>query len=285
MADSRTAGFAERGIETVIVEPGRGLARLGLPELWRYRLLLGQLTLRALRGRYRPTWLGRSWILLRPGLLCAVYVLVFGVLLGVETDPVPFPLFVFSGIGLFWFFSSALSETANSLVSSAGSMSKTYYPRLIAPLTAMAANSVDLLATLGVVAAMMLLYGVVPGWNALLAPLLVLAIVTLTLGAGLTLAALAVRVRDVSVGLPVAMRVILYASPCTYPASLIPEPYRALYFLNPFAAFLQAFRWAAFGDAAPPLWSVALGVGLMGGLLLFGLYRFHRVERTLVDVL
>lgn len=284
MADPVAVASARRGIETVLIEPGRGVALLGLGELWRYRLLLGQLTLRALRGRYRPTWLGRSWILLRPALLCAVYVLVFGVLLGVETDPVPFPLFVFSGISLFWFLSSAISETAGSLVGGAGSMSKTYYPRLIAPLTAIAVNSVDLLATLGVVAAMMLLYGVVPSWTAVLAPLLVLAVVALTLAVGLTLAALAVDVRDVSVGLPVAMRVLLYASPCTYPASLIPEPYREWYFLNPFAAFLQAFRWAAFGDAAPPAWSVPLGVALAIGLLIVGLYRFRRVERTLVDV-
>jgi len=117
MADSAAVASARRGLETVRIEPGSGVALLGLGELWRYRLLLGQLTLRALRGRYRPTWLGRSWILLRPALLCAVYVLVFGVLLGVKTDPVPFPLFVFSGIGLFWFLRSAISEAAFTTVS------------------------------------------------------------------------------------------------------------------------------------------------------------------------
>jgi lipopolysaccharide transport system permease protein len=269
----------------VVIEPRSTLRRLGLPDVWEYRHLLWYLVLRAIRARYRPTLLGRGWILLRPLLLCLVYVLVFGVLFKVRTEAVPLPLFVFSGVIVFLFFSGGVMDTAGSLINNYGIMSKVYYPRLIVPLTSIIVNLVDLVATLTIVVAMMLFYRLVPDWNVLWAPFALLGIVLTTLGVGVIMAALSVRVKDVMLVLPVVMRVLIYTMPCVYPVSMVPERYRFLYFLNPLAAYLQGFRWALLKDQPPPLWSIGSAAVLVSCALVFGLYYFNRVERTMVDLL
>lgn len=270
----------------IVVEPRTGLARLGLPHVWEYRHLLWFFALRTIRGRYRPTALGRGWILLRPLLLCFVYVAVFGFIFRIQTAPIPFPLFVFSGIVLFQFFSGGVIDAASSLVSNYSIMSKVYYPRLIVPLTSIAVNAVDLGATLAVVIALMALYRIVPPWPAVLAaPAFLAGIGLATLAFGTLLAAATVRTRDVLVALPVIMRVLIYAMPATYPISLIPARVRHIYYLNPMAVYLQGFRWATMGAEAPPAWSIASATLLVVATLIYALYYFNRVERTMVDVL
>jgi lipopolysaccharide transport system permease protein len=268
----------------VDIEPRRGFRRLGLSEVWEYRHLLWFFTLRTIRGRYRPTLLGRGWILFRPILLSMVYILVFGVMLRITTEPIPFPLFVFTGIVVFQFFSAGVMETANSLISNYSIMSKVYYPRLIVPLTSVMVNAVDLVATIVVVVVMMAAYRIVPDWRLLpLVVLFLLAIALATLAVGVILAALAVRVRDVLVALPVVMRVLIYSMPVAYPVTLVPEAYRSLYYLNPMSAYLQGVRWALLNDAAPPTWALLLGSAMVVSGLLVGLCYFSVVERTMVD--
>jgi lipopolysaccharide transport system permease protein len=269
----------------VVIEPRSAIRRLGLGKVWEYRHLLWYFVLRTIRGRYRPTLLGRGWILLRPLLLCLVYVMVFGFLFKVKSESTPFSLFVFSGIVIFLFFSGGVMDTASSLLNNYGTMSKVYYPRLIVPLTSIIVNLVDLLATLSIVALMMLVYRVVPDWRVCLVPLVLLGIAGATLALGVILAALSVRVRDVMLVLPVVMRVLIYTMPCVYPVSLVPERFRTFYYLNPMAAYVQAFRWALLKDLAPPWWSLAAATVAVAGGLVFGLYYFQSVERTMVDVL
>jgi lipopolysaccharide transport system permease protein len=270
----------------IVIEPRTGLARLGLPHVWEYRHLLWFFALRTIRGRYRPTALGRGWILLRPLLLCLVYVAVFGVIFRIQTAPIPFPLFVFTGIIVFQFFSGGVIDAASSLISNYSIMSKVYYPRLIVPLTSLVVNAVDLAATLVIVVAMMALYRVVPPWPAVLAaPAFLGGMALATFALGTLLAAATVRTRDVLVALPVVMRVLIYAMPATYPVSLIPASVRPIYYLNPMAVYLQGFRWATMAAEAPPAWSIAVSTLVVIGTLIYALYYFNRVERTMVDVL
>ena len=280
------AGWEREDLPFVVGEPRDGLRRLGLPEVWEYRHLLWFFVLRNIRGRYRPTLLGRGWIVLRPALLSLVYVLVFGVLFRVSSGPIPFPLFVFTGIVVFQVFSGGVIDTAASLINNYSIMSKVYYPRLIVPLTSVVVNAIDLVATLPIVVGLMLVYGVSPHWRMVtLAPLFLLAIMVATLAVGVILAALTVKVRDVLVALPVVMRVVIYTMPAAYPVTVIPEAYRSLYYLSPMSAYLQGFRWALMNDLPPPLWSVAFATLVVAGALVYGLYFFNRVERTMVDIL
>lgn len=275
-----------RGSEQVIViEPRSALRQLGLPDVWEYRHLLWFFVLRAIRGRYRPTMLGYGWIVARPLLLCFAYVLVFGFLFKVNTDPIPFTLFVFLGIVIFLFFSGGVSDTTASLINNAGIMSKVYYPRLIVPLTSIIVNMLDLAAALLIVVIMMIFYGVTPSWQIIVAPLFLLGIVLTTLAVGVILAARTVKIRDVMQVLPIFMRVFIYSMPCVYPITLVPEKYLGWYFLNPMSAYLQGFRWAIWGEMPPPLWSLVSATIVVLVALVWGLHYFNRVERTMVDTL
>lgn len=270
---------------TIIIQPRASLARLGIPDVWEHRHLLKYFVLRALRGRYRPTALGYGWIIARPLLLCVVYVVIFGLLFHVNTEPIPFPLFVYLGVVIFLFFSGGVMDTAAVLINNAGIMSKVYYPRLISPLSTLLVNFLDLVAALAVATILMVIYRVPIGWQILWSPLFLLGIALFTLALGLVLASRTVKSRDVMMAMPVLMRVLIYTMPCVYPVTLIPDKYLILYYCNPLSAYLQGFRWALWNEVAPPLWSVALASAVSLLLLWYGLVAFNRVERTMVDTL
>lgn len=268
-----------------VIEPRRGLGRLGLVEVWEYRHLLWHLVLRQMRGRYRPTVVGWGWIVLQPLLFCLVYYAVFGLMLKVDTGPIPYPVFVFSGILLWLFFSGGVTSAANSLVSNYGVMTKVYYPRLLLPLTSVMVNSLELLAGLAILGGLMAVYGLGIDARILWAPVFLAGIVLSTFAAGIIVAALSVKVRDVLMGMPSAMRILMYAMPFVYPVSLIPGRYHVWYFLNPVSSCLQGFRWAVLGDAFPPPEALAGSTAMLLVSLIVGLYYFSRTERTMVDLL
>ncbi|RED37981.1 lipopolysaccharide transport system permease protein [Rhodopseudomonas thermotolerans] len=268
---------------TILIRPHSGLTRLGIPQVFEYSYLLKFFVLRNLRARYRPTLLGYGWIVLRPALLCLVYALVFGHLLGVQSPGVPMVLFVFFGVVVYLFFASALTEVANSLSGAAGIMSKVYYPRLITPLSALTTNLVDLASSMLIIFAMMAFYGVIPPIHVFYFPLFLAGFVLVTFGFGLILASYSVERRDIMIALPVAMRVLIYAMPAVYPISLVSERHQVFYYLNPLAVYLQGMRWSLMNDQAVPLWSIALAVVVTVASVLYGLVLFNRVERTMVD--
>lgn len=269
----------------VVIKPGNRLGRLGLPQVWESKYLLKYFVLRAVKGRYRPTTAGYGWILFRPLLLCLVYVGVFGIFLGIKTDPTPFPLFVFLGISLYLFFSGTVSDVASSLTNNASTMSKVYYPRLIVPLTSLLVNTLDLVAAFVVVAGLMVFYGIFPGPNLVYFPLYLAGFALISFGLGLILAASSTNSRDIMMALPVIMRVMVYAMPCVYPITVVPEKFINLYYLNPMAPLMQGIRWSLSNDVAPPLWSVALAVSVIAISIYYGLIAFTRAERTMIDTL
>jgi lipopolysaccharide transport system permease protein len=286
--DYRSLGAGDstlEGDDVIVIRAGGKIDRLGLPQVWENRHLLKFFVLRSIRGRYRPTALGYGWIIFRPLLLCLVYVGVFGYMLGVKTDPVPFPLFVFLGISLYLFFSGTVSDTASSLTNNAGILSKVYYPRLIVPLTSLFVNVMDLLASLAVIAGLMLIYGVYPGWNFIYFPLFLGGLGLASFVLGLILAARSIESRDIMMALPVIMRVMIYAMPCVYPVSMVPEKLVTLYYLNPMASLIQGVRWSLWGEVPPPAWSVLLAAALIALGAYYALLAFTRAERTMVDSL
>lgn len=273
------------GDDVVVIKPSNKIGRLGLPQVWGSKYLLKYFVLRSIRGRYRPTTMGYGWIIFRPLLLCLVYVGVFGYMVGVKTDPIPFPLFVFLGISLYLFFSGTVSDTASSLTNNAGIMSKVYYPRLIVPLTSLFVNIMDLLASFVVIIGLMLIYGVYPGWNVVYFPLFLGGLALASFALGLVLAAHSIERRDIMMALPVVMRVMVYAMPCVYPISMVPERLVTLYYMNPMASLIQGIRWSLWGEVPPPLWSVGSATALIVIGIYYGLVAFTRAERTMVDSL
>lgn len=267
-----------------VIEPETGWAPLRLGELWTYRELLFFLVWRDLKSRYKQTSLGVAWAILQPVLTMVVFSVFFGRLAGVPSEGVPYPVFTYAALLPFQLFSYALTESGNSLVTNRDLLTKVYFPRLLIPLSTVLAGLVDFALAFLVLLAMMAYYGIAPTAAVFFLPAFVALACMTALAAGLWLAALNVKYRDVRYTLPFLTQFWLIATPIAYPASLVPEPFRALYGLNPMVGVVEGFRWALLGRAEALDSSVLVSVIVVGVLLVGGLFYFRRMERTFADI-
>ena len=276
-SDSRSA--------TVIIEPVRGIRSLGLQDLWSARELLYFMLWRDVKGNYRQMAFGPLWMLIQPLVMMLIFTGVFGHLADLPSEGVPYPLFTYVALLPWQLFATGTRQSAQSLVSQQSVISKVYFPRLIIPVSAVMAAFVDFLSSFVILAGMLLFYRVQVGWQLLALPVFIVLAGATALSVGLWLAGLAVKYRDVLLGLGFLITVWQYLTPVAYSATLIPEHLRSLYMLNPMAVTVQGFRWSLLGIGDPPGWPAAASGLLVTALLLGGLVTFRRTERTIVDLL
>lgn len=280
---SGTSLSRHRTLPVTIIEPRQSWLGLGLGELWRSRELLFYLCWRDVKIRYKQTFLGVAWAILQPALLMVVFSLFFGRLSQSEASPVPFPLFICAGILPWTFFATALSNAANSVVSSERMISKIYFPRLLLPLSSVGAALVDFLIAIVLMGAMLIWYGVMPAATIVLVPVLILLIGMTAAGLGIFLAALNVNYRDFRYIIPFLIQIGLFATPTIYLApDLLGGKMQNLLWLNPMAAIIASFRAAIFGTEIPWL-QLAGATVLSAGMLVLGMMYFRRVEGTFAD--
>jgi lipopolysaccharide transport system permease protein len=269
----------------IVIRPSRGWVSLGLRDLWEYRELLYFLVWRDIKVRYKQTVLGASWAILQPFLIMVVFSIFFGRLAKVPSDGLPYPVFVYCALLPWQLFSNAFTESGNSLVASQQLITKVYFPRLIIPISAVVAGLLDFSIASVVLLGMMLYYGIVPTVAAMTLPLFILLAIATALAVGLWLSALNVQYRDVRYTIPFLTQFWLFASPIAYPSSLVPEPWRVVYGLNPMAGVVEGFRWALLGKAEGPGPLLTVSVLVVVALLIGGLYYFRRMEKTFADVI
>lgn len=267
----------------VHIRATRGLASLGLRELWQYRELSYFLVWRDVKVRYAQTALGISWAVVQPLLTMVVFTLFFGRLTGMPSDGVPYPIFAFAALVPWTFFSNGLVQAANSLVLNQNLIKKVYFPRLAIPTTAVVSGGVDLTVAMVVLVVMMFWYGIGPSARVVWLPLLLLLAFVASLGAGLWLAALNVRYRDVRVVTPFLVQLWLLATPIAYPSSLLREPWRTLNGLNPMAGVVEGVRWALLGTPAFPGPTLLVSTVTSFVVLVGGVLYFRSMERTFAD--
>ena len=269
----------------VVIRPVSGWAALNLRELWQYRDLLFMLAERDVKLRYKQTALGVIWVILQPLLAALIFAVIFGRLGNLPSDNAPYGLFVFSGLLAWNYLAGAIGRAGNSLITDARLISKVYFPRLLIPLASTLAVWVDLLVTLAVFGIMLVLYRAPLTVRLAGLPLFLLLATLLAVGASLWLSALNVQYRDFMYAVPFLIQVWLYASPVVYATSLVPDPYRWLFSLNPAVGVIEGFRWSLLGSSALSVDMVLISA--VAGLLVFvsGLYVFRRVERGFADVL
>jgi lipopolysaccharide transport system permease protein len=273
--------------DEIVLRPSTGWVPLRLGELWRYRELAAFLVWRDVKVRYQQTVLGVAWAFIQPFFTMLVFSLFFGRLGGMGDKlpaGLPYPLFAFAGLVVWTYFAFALTHGADSLVQSANLIKKVYFPRLILPLAAVGAGAVDLLVALLTVGGMMAYYGFAPGWPVVFLPLFVLLTGVTSLGAALWLSALNVQFRDVRYTLPFLTQLWLFATPIAYPASIVPEKWRALYGLNPMVGVVEGFRWSLLGAGDPPGPMLAVSVLVAAALLVGGAFYFRRMEKAFSDL-
>jgi lipopolysaccharide transport system permease protein len=268
------------------IQPSSGLVVVNWSELWHYRELLWTFMMRDIRARYKQTYLGPLWAILKPLISMVLLAAVFGGLAGFTSGQpdIPYPLFLYAGMIVWTYVLSALPGAAASLLNNANIIGKIYFPRLYAPIGQVTAPLVDFMISFLVVIGLFAYYGRWPSWHIVFLPAFVLLAVLASLGFGLWLAGISVRYRDVPFALPFALQLVFYITPILYPVSKLPDRYQAIIALNPLTAVVDGFRWSLLGITRPHVGVLLVSTGVVFAVLISGLFVFRRAERTIVDM-
>ena len=271
-------------VSIIVIEPSRGWIGLRLRELWEYRELLYFLVWRDIKVRYKQTALGAAWAIIQPFFSMVIFSLFFGKLAKMPSDGIPYPIFAYAALVPWTFFANGLSQSANSLVDSANLIRKIYFPRLTIPIANVLAGLVDFALAFAVLLGMMAWYRIYPGARLVWLPLFLLLALVTALAVGLWLSVLNVEYRDVRYTVPFITQFWMFATPIVYPSSLLREPWRTIYGLNPMVGVVEGFRWALLGTKTAPGPAIAVSAGAALVLLVGGAFYFRRMEKTFADV-
>lgn len=270
---------------TTIIRPKKMFSWNDLKELWAYKELMYFLTWRDLKVRYKQTVVGAGWAIFQPLMTMFIFTVFFGNLAKMPSDGVPYPIFVYTGL-LFWnFFSSALGDTSNCLVANQAIITKVYFPRLILPISSVLTKLVDFAIASLILGFLMIYYGYTPNLIGLLiTPLLLVVTFMASVGLGLFLAAINVKYRDVRYVLPYFIQMMMFLTPVIYPASIAGK-YSWLLAVNPMTGVIQNARAAVLGTA-PINWTLIF-ISFMACLVLlaFGIVMFKKTERYFADII
>jgi lipopolysaccharide transport system permease protein len=290
MGETALGGSAERPVSSpcdlpiVRIDAERMAVMPYLRELWSHRELIYFLIWRDIKVRYKQTLIGAGWAVIQPLMIMVVFSLLFGRLARLPSDGIPYPVFYFSALLPWLYFAQSFGQGTNALVAQQALIKKVYFPRLVLPIVAVLSGLVDLGMAFVVLVGMTLWYGMVPGWPVLLLPAYVLLPMLTALGLGLWLAPLNAVYRDVRHAVPFVTQLWMFASPVVYSSTLVPEPWRWLYRLNPLAGAIEGFRWSLTGRGIPFDASMLASVIVVVLICVTGLVYFRTTESTIVDV-
>lgn len=269
----------------LVIRPQKGLLNIDLQELFHYRELLFFLTWREIKVRYKQTVMGASWALLQPFFTMIAFTLIFGGLAKMPSEGIPYPVFSYSGLLLWIYFSNSVTQSGNSLVGNSALISKIYFPRLFIPTSACLSGLVDYVIALTILIFMMLYYNLMPNVSIILLPLLVFTTLVLASGIGYWLSSICVKYRDVKFVLPFFIQMFMFATPVIYPSSIVGEKYQWLLYLNPMTGLIDAHRAVLLGHL--PVNYGALGISMVIALLLFvtGIMYLKNTEKYFADLI
>lgn len=268
----------------VVIELKPGWMLLNLHDLWDYRDLLYILVERDIRVRYKQTVLGAAWAIIQPLLTMVIFTLFFGKITGVPSDGLPYPIFAYAGLLPWTFFSNAVTNGGNSLVTNSSLITKVYFPRMIVPIATVAASFLDFIIAFVFLIPMMFYYKIGISAKMLMLPVLTVLISLLAMGIGMLMSAINVKYRDVRYALPFVIQLGLFITPIIYPLSIVPEKWHRVMALNPLTGLIEAFRDACFG--MPFDWvNLGISTAVTISILIFTAYTFRKMERSFADVI
>lgn len=267
-----------------IIKPVDGLRILDLKELWDYRELLWVMMMRDIKVRYKQTVLGVAWAVIQPVITMIIFTFIFGRLAKIPSDGIPYPVFVFSGLLAWNFFSSAISAGGSSLVGASSLISKVYFPRLVVPLASIGVGVVDFMIASSILLLLMMFYSISFTVQILLLPVFFLGLLVTTIGLSAWLSAITVTYRDFRFVIPFMLQIWMYLTPVIYPISFIPEKWRWLMYLNPLQGWVDGLRSAFLGQSID--W-IGISVSLMFSIIILflGVRYFEKAERRFADVI
>jgi lipopolysaccharide transport system permease protein len=271
---------------TLVLEPGRAEAHYWR-DLWHYRELFLILAWRDVAVRYKQTFIGIAWAVLRPFLTMVIFTVVFGKIAKLPSDgDVPYALMVFAGMLPWYLFSSALTGCAESVVSNSNLIGKVYFPRIIVPAASVVTALIDFLVSFSILIGVCVWYRFVPSWQILMLPFFVVLALLASLGPGLWVTALNLKYRDFRFVMPFLVQIGLYISPVGFSSAVVPEQWRLLYNLNPMVGIIDGFRWCILGGSSPIYWpGFLLSLAVIAAFLWLGVTRFRRTEKSFADLI
>jgi homopolymeric O-antigen transport system permease protein len=284
-AEQTPGSPAQRQAERVVIQAPRGVLRLDLHELWRYRELFVALAWRDVAVRYKQTAIGIAWAILVPFVTMVVFTLVFGKFAEFPSLGVPYPIFTYSALLPWTYFASGVALASTCLVSNRSLVTKVYFPRVLLPLAAVTVPIFDLLFAAVVLVGMMAWFDVWPSFALVLAPAFLLMALLTALGTGLFFAAINVRYRDVPYALPFVIQIWQYVSGVVFAVSALPERWQWVLSLNPMTLVISGFQWGVLGTAAPDPAKALVSVVAMTAMFVVGLWYFRRSEPRFADTI
>jgi lipopolysaccharide transport system permease protein len=269
----------------LVIEAGRTEQNYWL-DLWRFRELFYILSWRDIKVRYKQTVMGIAWSVIRPLLTMIIFVIVFGKFAKLPSVGVPYAILVLAAMLPWQFFSNALTESSNSLITNANMISKVYFPRLVVPTSAVIVSLIDFAISFLILFIVLVYYQFIPGWSILTLPVFTLMAFLAAFGAGLWLSALNVKYRDFRYIVPFITQIGLYISPIGYISSIVPQKWRLLYSINPMVGVIDGFRWAILGPEFPIYFpGFILSIIIISSLMVSGIWYFRKMEKGFVDVI
>jgi lipopolysaccharide transport system permease protein len=278
-------GVADHQVELpfIRIQPSKGWIQLNLRELWDYRELAYLMAWRDVTIRYKQTIFGASWAVIQPVLMMVAFSIFFGRLAGVSSNGIPYPIFSYTALLPWNYFAQSLTRSSNVLVGSTALITKVYFPRMLLPISSVMSPLFDFAIAFVVLIAMMVYYQVWPTPAVLAVPILLCLAVMSSVGMGMWLSALNVDYRDFSNILPFLVQVWIFATPVAFSSTLLAEPWRTLYGLNPMTGVIEGFRWALLGQE-PMFAQMFLSALVSVALLVTGAFYYRRTERTFADI-
>lgn len=279
-----TADVTSKSEIITTIEPKSGWQFIDFKELNDYKDLFFFLAWRDIKVLYAQTILGFSWAILQPLIHIIVFTIVFGKVAKIGTDGIPYFLFSTVAVVPWTYMSQAMTQSSQSLVAGQHILGKIYFPRLLFPLTSILAKLVDFGISLIIILFVLIYYKILPTWNLLLLPLLIIHMVCIATGVGLWLSAMAIRFRDVKYAMQFLTQILMYSAPIVYSASSIPDKWRLVYSFNPIVGTIEGFRACLLGSPVP--WAYIWPGIITAMLLLFsGALYFKHIEKVFVDVI
>jgi lipopolysaccharide transport system permease protein len=266
--------------QRAIIRPPGGWPGWNLHEAWRYRSTCLVMARRSVKVRYRQTLIGATWAVLQPFLMMLVFTVFLGILAGIRSIGVPYPVMIYTGLVIWGAVSKTVAEGTVSILAEGGLIQQVYFPRIYCPVSSAIGSMVDLAFGMLSLGILLVVFGVMPSIGVVFAPVFIVIAYAAGLGVGMWLSALNTAYRDVGHMLPFLLQVWMFTSPIVYPSSIVPPEWFLLYSLNPMVAAIDGFRWAFAGAPPPDLASVIVGATVAAVLLVSG-YVFFRYREPL----
>jgi lipopolysaccharide transport system permease protein len=272
--------------EELIIEAGR-TEKHYWKDLWKYRELFYILSWRDIKVRYKQTVIGAAWSVVRPLLTMIIFTLIFSKIAKLQAvGTAPYAIMVYAAMLPWQFFSTALSESSNSLISNTNLISKVYFPRLIIPTSTIITSLIDFLIAFVLMIGLFVYFNYYPSWQIIALPLFLLLCFVASMGAGLYITALNVKYRDFRYIVPFIVQFGLYISPVGFNSSIVPEKYKLLFYLNPMAGVIDGFRWSLLkGEQPMYMTGMYLSIGMSLFLLWLGIWQFRKMEKKFADII